>query len=127
MLVFSVKFDRYLTRRELSSAEFGRRVGLSSGHINNVRHGRRPPPLEGLDQWIEVLNLDPIEKAQFIRLARLLHCPPQVQSLVAEIERKLEIIEDKNARNTKRVAHLESLMRAAGITIPDEPAPTDAP
>ena len=86
-----MRFGAYLAtaieKAGISQREFARRAKSRQQNVNEIVHGRRVPPLAHLERWADLLK-EHVDRAQFLELARLEHCPPEIQTLVAELRSK---------------------------------------
>ncbi len=76
----------------LHQAEFCRRVGKPAGCVQQIREGKKTPPLGEMTTWANVLDLTGIDRQRFFDLAAVAHLPEEAQprflSLVDEAARR---------------------------------------
>jgi len=88
-----MRFGDYLgqaiSKAGLSQRAFALQVKSHQQAINEIVKGKRTPPLARLDKWLDVLGTA-VEREKFLELARLEHCPAEIQTLVAELRERLK-------------------------------------
>ena len=94
---FGILIKRLINEKYKSIREFCRIAepksnnNGSTAYISNVMAGKRPPPIEKIDKWINALELDKEEAKKFLYLACVAHLPKEVQP---EFEKLLDEIEE---------------------------------
>lgn len=87
-----MRFGEYLsaaiTKAGYNQTTFASKVGQKQQAMNAIILGKRPPPLKHMRKWADVLG-NAVEKATFIELADLEHCPERIRDLVADLRRQL--------------------------------------
>jgi len=73
-----VPLGRYLSARWVAlgirQAEFARRVGLYPAHVQQIRVGKRKPPLRSHARWARALDLErPADLDRLLELMQLAH------------------------------------------------------
>jgi transcriptional regulator with XRE-family HTH domain len=63
----------------LHQAEFCRRVGKPAGWVQQIREGKKTPPLGEMTTWANVLELTGVERQRFFDLAAIAHLPADAQ------------------------------------------------
>lgn len=102
----------------LTRIAFAKEVESSSGFMTDVIKGRRTPPLDRLDRWIEVLGLSPKEADQFRFLAGVAHIPePSIRAIVTAIYEEHQEVMDWVALLKKKIAAMPPDVRAH-LTVP---------
>jgi transcriptional regulator with XRE-family HTH domain len=61
--------------KNIHQAEFCRRVGMPAGWVQQIREGRKTPPLERMEHWANVLDLHGEQRQLFLDLAAVMHLP----------------------------------------------------
>ncbi len=59
----------------LHQAEFCRRVNAPAGWVQQIREGKKTPPLDRMEEWVQVLELTGLQRALFLDLAAIQHIP----------------------------------------------------
>ncbi|HYE06501.1 MAG TPA: helix-turn-helix transcriptional regulator [Planctomycetota bacterium] len=76
----------------LHQAEFCRRVGKPAGWVQQIREGKKTPPLGEMATWANVLDLTGVDRQRFFDLAAVAHLPEEAQprflTLVDEAARR---------------------------------------
>ena len=88
--MFVAFLQELLTRRKLSLRQFAALVGVHPSTFDHLKAGRAKPPLHRIEHWAQVLQLDPKDRAQFLELARLEHCPPEIAREFLRLKRDLQ-------------------------------------
>lgn len=136
---FAELLAAYLKRAgDLSVAAFAERVGLSQPTMHRVATGGRPPDLDALDRWADVLGLEGDERATFILAGQLAHCPQPIVDLLEQhradqdaMERRigqLTAIADRQDEHVRRLIEELAALRQqpAGPRRDAPPAPPRA-
>ena len=91
--VFRALFCEAANRAGLSHAAFARMIGVTPPYISQVLSEMRPPPLDSIEHWADVLHLAGERRERFLTEAHLAHCPPVIatgwrnlEARVAELE-----------------------------------------
>lgn len=86
---FGALLNRAIHARGLSQRGFAAKVGSTGPFISMIVRGQRRVPLERLDAWMRVLELEGVERQEFVVQADLSHCPIRIQRLVAQLRRRV--------------------------------------
>lgn len=70
------------TRRGLTGRGLARLLGASSAHVARITAGTRPPPLDAVERWADVLGLVGVDRRRFLVAALSAHAPA---SLLREV------------------------------------------
>ncbi len=97
MPTFSEVFERALDKAQFKQLTFARKVGTSQGFLSSIIRGTRTPPLDRLDKWADALGLKGDERAEFVRLANLAHCPELIREDYLRMRTRLERLERRVA------------------------------
>lgn len=102
VLRFAEVFERSLDRAGYKQLTFAAKVGTSQSFLSQIIAGKRTPPLDQIEAWANVLELHGENRAEFIRLAYLAHCPGPIaeehlrlRARVDKLERRVAEYEDK--------------------------------
>lgn len=102
MSLFGKHLESLIHYRRMTQAEYARAVRHPPPFVNQVIHGKRTPPLKQLETWADTLDLSGEERATFLRLALLAHCPGPIQddylrlrARVDKLERRVAEYEEK--------------------------------
>ncbi|MBA3847582.1 MAG: helix-turn-helix transcriptional regulator [Planctomycetes bacterium] len=77
----------------LHQAEFCRRVGKPAGWVQQIREGKKTPPLGEMATWANVLDLAGVDRQRFFDLAAVAHLPEEAQA------RFLTLVDEAARRN----------------------------
>lgn len=76
----------------LWQAEFCRRIGSPAGWVQQIREGKKTPPLDRMKNWADVLLLKGTDRQRFCDLAAVMHLPevarPRFAALVEATYRR---------------------------------------
>jgi transcriptional regulator with XRE-family HTH domain len=67
-----------IARKQLSVRAIAPRLGVSHSMLSHIHTGYRPPPLERLEKWADVFELEGKEREYFLDLAALACAPERV-------------------------------------------------
>lgn len=105
----------YLRRRSgMSATALGEQTGVPQSTMSRISLGQRPPDLDKLDPWADVLELDGEERDDFIVAGQLSHCPRQVVELIARQDEERDAL-------LLRIERLEAAVRALKGDDPAQP------
>lgn len=112
---FNELLAAYLRRAGMTATTLGERSHVPQSTMSRIERGHRPPDLDKLDRWAELLELDPVEKDAFTIAGGLAHCPTPIVELFAR---------DRAERDAllKRIDRLEAAVRVLKGLDPDGPA-----
>lgn len=79
---FAVALRDHLAAKNLGQREFSRKANVNQGFISQILQGNRPPPMDRIGKWAEILGLDAAETERFELLAGLEHSPAPVAEFV---------------------------------------------
>lgn len=84
--------DKFITealeRAELTVRTAADRIGVTFGFVAQVKRGHSRFPPEHFQRWCDALSLTPAQRDEFLRLTLLARCPPEIQRLVADLEKR---------------------------------------
>jgi transcriptional regulator with XRE-family HTH domain len=66
---------RHLGARNLSGNAFARLSGSNQSHLSKILRSQRPPPLERVAAWADLLQLSHQDRLVLVALAELEHVP----------------------------------------------------
>lgn len=74
---------------DLKQADFCRLIGSPAAWIQQIREGKKTPPLTRVERWADTLKLTGRQRAYFLDLCALMHVPagPGRDSLNALVHR----------------------------------------
>jgi transcriptional regulator with XRE-family HTH domain len=59
----------------MSQRELAERVGRKETYISMILLGQRKPAKRDIQRWASALGLNDVERAEFMELGGLIHCP----------------------------------------------------
>lgn len=76
--------EALLDARELSDADFARKVGLSKAMVSMIKHRKpsRLPRTVNVEQWATVLNLNTQDREKLLISALLAWSPPEMKAIL---------------------------------------------
>ncbi len=83
---FGWLLQAHLQRQRLSLRDYARKIGIPYTYVHKVIYGDRPPPLNHIGQWAEILDLNPNESAFFLDEAIIATGAPELQALVRRLQ-----------------------------------------
>lgn len=86
MNTFSEYLIECLRQRGWSRTDFAHALKTTQSVVSRYTTGVRPPPMDRLDLWIELLRLGPDDAETFRRLALQAHAPDKVMAQIKELE-----------------------------------------
>jgi transcriptional regulator with XRE-family HTH domain len=84
---FGDMLTRLWEERGIHQAEFCRRIHAPAGWVQQIREGKKSPPLGRVSKWADVLDLTGPKRALFLDLAAVMHLPREVRAHFAELIR----------------------------------------
>lgn len=90
-----IPLGRFLTARwaslGLTQADFARRVSMFPAHVQQIRVGKRKPPLRAYRRWAEALDLNsPSDINRLMELMQLGHALPVTQEAYERMRTQLK-------------------------------------
>jgi transcriptional regulator with XRE-family HTH domain len=101
---FNEQLAAYLRRAGIPASTLAERSDVSQSTMSRIALGQRPPDLDVLDRWAEMLDLDPQERAAFTFAGQLAHCPTAIVEL-------LQLKDSERDALLKRIERLEVAVR----------------
>jgi transcriptional regulator with XRE-family HTH domain len=78
-------FEASFRKAGFSQASFGRAIKMTGPFVNMLCKGKATPPLDRIDEWAGILNMDAETTRTFKMLAGLTHIPDQkARDLIAD-------------------------------------------
>lgn len=112
---FNEQLAAHLRRAGLTATELGLRSHVTQSTISRVALGQRPPDLDKLDRWCDLLDLDEQERAAFTLAGQLEHCPKPIVELIERMDNERDAL-------VKRIERLEVAVRVLKGEDPEGPA-----
>lgn len=99
-----VPIGRYLSRRwaeiGINQAEFSRRIGKLPAYVQQVRVGKRKPPLRAHGRWLRALELDSAaDSARLLEVMQLGHALRVTQEAYERMRAELHGTPGKTTRD----------------------------
>jgi transcriptional regulator with XRE-family HTH domain len=121
--------ESLLQERELNVVKFAEKVGEPHNNISQYLSGVVRPPLDKIEEWARVLELEDGRKQWFIRLAYIAHTHKYVNAEmelirqeIKEGTKRLDAAETRLKNQSDYIETLKTLLRQNGV---EPPAPGD--
>lgn len=79
MSAFGVLLGEWIERRGFTYRSLAKAIGGGVSSLNQIKSGKRSPPIEMLPLLCETLRIEGQAKERFIALAHIAHMPVEVQ------------------------------------------------
>lgn len=79
----------YIESRQISQRQLAELVGRNETYISMILLGQRKPAKKDISRWATVLGLNETERAEFMELAGLAHCPEWIVREYLRMKTKL--------------------------------------
>lgn len=100
---FGQLLKQELARKAMSALAYAQRLGYRrNGFVSNVISGKRTPPLDKLDTWMDALDLPAAERAEWWLQANLAHAPEAVREDHRRLLARIATLEGQLRKRTQR-------------------------
>ena len=78
-----------IKQKGLTQRAYAEKIGMTQRTLSHVLAGTRNPPLHRIELMAQKLSLSGVERESFLDACALTHCPPRIQTLVADLRRRV--------------------------------------